>query len=120
MTAEEIKQTQKQYVLQSWNKQRGLNPIPIEHCDNIYLYDYEGNRYADMSSLHVNMNLGYGNQDINNAIKTKLERYAFISEAYADEDRAKLAKMIVDAFFDAQFEGGRHARRVGLITEMEQ
>ena len=100
MTAEEIKQTQKQYVLQSWNKQRGLNPIPIEHCDNIYLYDYEGNRYADMSSLHVTMNLGYGNQDINNAIKTKLERYAFISEAYADEDRAKLAKMIVELMPD--------------------
>lgn len=100
MTAEEIKQTQKQYVLQSWNKQRGLNPIPIEHCDNIYLYDYEGNRYADMSSLHVNMNLGYGNQDINNAIKAKLERYAFISEAYADEDRAKLAKMIVELMPD--------------------
>lgn len=100
MTAEEIKQTQKQYVLQSWNKQRGLNPIPIEHCDNIYLYDYEGNRYADMSSLHVNMNLGYGNQDINNAIKTKLDRYAFISEAYADEDRAKLAKMIVGLMTD--------------------
>lgn len=100
MTAEEIKQTQKQYVLQSWNKQRGLNPIPIEHCDNIYLYDYKGNRYADMSSLHVNMNLGYGNQDINNAIKTKLDRYAFISEAYADEDRAKLAKMIVELMPD--------------------
>lgn len=100
MTAEEIKQTQKQYVLQSWNKQRGLDPIPIEHCDNIYLYDYDGNRYADMSSLHVNMNLGYGNQDINNAIKAKLDRYAFISEAYADEDRAKLAKMIVELMPD--------------------
>ena len=36
-------------MLQSWNKQKGLNPIPIEHCDNIYLYDYDGNRYADMS-----------------------------------------------------------------------
>lgn len=100
MTAEEIKQTQKQYVLQSWNKQRGLDPIPIEHCDNIYLYDYDGNRYADMSSLHVNMNLGYGNQDINNAIKAKLDRYAFISEAYADADRAKLAKMIVELMPD--------------------
>ncbi len=100
MTAEEIKQTQKQYVLQSWNKQRDLNPIPIEHCDNIYLYDYEGNRYADMSSLHVNMNVGYGNQAINDAIKAKLDRYAFISEAYADEDRAKLAKMIVELMPD--------------------
>lgn len=100
MTAEEIKRTQKQYVLQSWNKQRDLNPIPIEHCDNIYLYDYEGNRYADMSALHVNMNVGYGNQAINDAIKAKLDRYAFISEAYADEDRAKLAKMIVELMPD--------------------
>lgn len=100
MTPEEIKETQKAYVLQSWNKQKGLNPIPIEHCNNIYLYDYEGNRYADMSSLHVNMNLGYGNEAINNAIKSKLDRYAFISEAYADEDRAKLAKLIVSQMPD--------------------
>lgn len=100
MTPEEIRETQKTYVLQSWNKQKGLNPIPIEHCDNIYLYDYDGNRYADMSSLHVNMNLGYGNEDINNAIKSKLERYAFISEAYADEDRAELAKLIVSLMPD--------------------
>ena len=100
MTPEEIRETQKAYVLQSWNKQKGLNPIPIEHCDNIYLYDYDGNRYADMSSLHVNMNLGYGNEDINNAIKSKLERYAFISEAYADEDRAELARLIVSLMPD--------------------
>ncbi|MCD7928505.1 MAG: aminotransferase class III-fold pyridoxal phosphate-dependent enzyme [Oscillospiraceae bacterium] len=95
MTAQEIKETQKKYVLQSWSRQSTLEPIPIQRGENIYLYDYDGNRYADMSSLHVNMNLGYGNQEINRAIRTKLERYAFISEGYADEDRAKLAKMIV-------------------------
>ena len=95
MTPLEIKDTQKQYVLQSWSIQSKVDPIPIERGDNIYLYDYDGNRYADMSSLHVNMNLGYGNQEINNAIRSKLDRYAFISEAYADSDRAELAKLIV-------------------------
>lgn len=95
MTPLEIKDTQKQYVLQSWSIQSKVDPIPIERGDNIYLYDYDGNRYADMSSLHVNMNLGYGNQEINNAIRTKLDRYAFISEAYADSDRAELAKLII-------------------------
>lgn len=30
------------------------------------------------------------------------------------------AKMIVDEWLDAQFEGGRHAERVALITEIEQ
>lgn len=32
----------------------------------------------------------------------------------------ELAKMIVDAFFDAEFEGGRHARRVGMIGDIER
>lgn len=32
----------------------------------------------------------------------------------------ELAKKIVDAFFDAQFEGGRHAVRVDMISDIEK
>ncbi len=32
----------------------------------------------------------------------------------------ELAKMIVDAFLEAQFEGGRHAKRVDMIMEIEK
>lgn len=32
----------------------------------------------------------------------------------------ELAKKIVDAFFNAQFEGGRHAVRVDMITDIEK
>lgn len=32
----------------------------------------------------------------------------------------ELAKMIADAFLEASFQGGRHARRVGLIDEIDQ
>lgn len=32
----------------------------------------------------------------------------------------ELAKMIVDSFFLAEFEGGRHAERVALISEIEE
>ena len=31
-----------------------------------------------------------------------------------------LAERIVEVFLNTAFEGGRHARRVGLITEMEK
>ncbi len=31
----------------------------------------------------------------------------------------ELAKMILDEFFDAEFEGGRHQRRVDMIREIE-
>ena len=39
--------------------------IPVEKGDGIYFWDYEGNRYSDMSSQLVNMNLGFGNKAIN-------------------------------------------------------
>ena len=33
---------------------------------------------------------------------------------------SELAKMIVDEWLDAEFEGGRHERRVNLINEIDQ
>ena len=32
---------------------------------------------------------------------------------------AELAKMIVDAWIEAEFEGGRHQRRVDMIMDIE-
>ncbi|MCR4732800.1 MAG: aminotransferase class III-fold pyridoxal phosphate-dependent enzyme [Lachnospiraceae bacterium] len=99
-TGEAIRDKQKKYVLQSWNAQKNLNPIPMERAEGIYVYDYEGKRYADMSSMHVNMNVGYGNEAINTAIKKKLDQYAFVSEAYGDKDRGDLAELIISLMPD--------------------
>ena len=100
MTGEEIKKTSKEYNLQSWSKQRNINPIPIEKADNIYFWDYDGNRYTDMSSQLVNLNLGFGNKEINEAIKEQVDNYCFIGPSYGSEPRAKLAKKIIDLMPD--------------------
>lgn len=96
MTGKEITETQKTYVLQSWSKQGNLNPIPIEKAEGIYYYDFDGNRYSDMASQLVNLNLGYGNKDIADAIKEQVDKYCYIGPSVASEPRAKLAKMIID------------------------
>ena len=67
-TAFLIRNNHKKYVLQSWSKQGNLNPIPVAKADGIYFYDFDGNRYTDMSSQLVNLNLGYGNKAIGDAI----------------------------------------------------
>ena len=100
MSGNEIKEMQKKYVLQSWSKQGNLNPIPIEKAEGIYYYDHDGNRYSDMASQLVNLNLGYGNTDIANAIKEQVDRYCYIGPSVASEPRAKLAKMIIDLLPD--------------------
>lgn len=95
MTGEEIRSTLKEYNLQSWSKQRNLNPISVEKADDIYFWDYDGNRYTDMSSQLVNMNLGFGNKAINQAIKDQVDKYCFIGPSYGAESRALLAKKII-------------------------
>jgi taurine--2-oxoglutarate transaminase len=100
MLTQEIKETAIKYTLQSWSKQKGLNPIPVKGGEGIYFWDFEGNKYSDMSSQLVNLNLGHGNRAIIDAIKEQAEKYCFVSPAYASEPRAKLAKMIVELMPD--------------------
>lgn len=100
MKADEIKYNQTTYCLQSWSKQKGLNPIPIEKAEGIYMYDFDGNRYADMSSQLVNLNVGHGNRAIIRAIQEQAEKCCYLSPAYGSEPRGELAKMIIERMPD--------------------
>lgn len=92
---ENVKQKHSKYNMQSWGKQKGLNPIPVEKAEGIYLYDYDGNRYTDMSSQLVNMNLGHGNKAIGDAIKAQVDKFCFVGPSFGAESRSDLAEKLV-------------------------
>ena len=100
MKPEEIKEYHKKYNLQSWSKQGGLNPIAVEKADGIYYWDYDGKRYADMSSQLVNLNVGHGNKKIAEAIKEQVDKFCYMGPSFAVESRSKLAKMMIDRLPD--------------------
>ncbi len=100
MSAETIKFNHCNYNLQSWSKQKGINPIPIQKADGIYMWDFDGNRYSDMSSQLVNLNVGHGNRAIIDAIKEQAEKYCYLSPSYGSEPRGELAKMIIELMPD--------------------
>ena len=93
--AEEVKETSLKYNLHSWSVQGKLNPAVVEKAEGIYYYTADGKKMADMSSQLVNLNVGYGNKDIIDAIKEQAEKLAYISPAYAIDCRSKLAEMVV-------------------------
>jgi taurine--2-oxoglutarate transaminase len=95
MSEESIRANHSVYNMQSWSKQKGLNPVVIERSEGIYLWDPSGKRYSDMSSQLVNMNLGHGNKAIVEAIKAQADKYCYISPSYASEPRGELAKLLV-------------------------
>lgn len=100
MTPKEINQNAKKYVLQSWSVQKNSNPLPIEKAEGIYYYDYDGNRYTDMTSQLVNLNLGFGNQAIAEAICEQTKQYCYLSPALGCEARSTLAKMLIELLPD--------------------
>jgi taurine--2-oxoglutarate transaminase len=100
LTGEEIRETQKKYNLQSWSKQKNINPIPVKRAEGIYFWDYDGNRYTDMSSQLVNMNLGFGVREIGDAIKAQVDQYCFVGPSYGAESRARLAEKIISLMPD--------------------
>lgn len=99
--AETIKQKSLKYNLQSWSKQGGLNPIPVEKAEGIYYWDYDGNRYSDMSAQLVNLNLGHGNKEIVEAIKAQADQYCYMGPGFAVESRADLAELVVNLLPDS-------------------
>ncbi len=95
MNGQQISEMHKQYVMQSWSKSGG-DALAIKKAEGIYLYDYDDNKYADMSSLLVCANLGHQNKVLVEAIKEQAEKLCFISPAYATEQKSTLAKMLVE------------------------
>ncbi len=95
-----VKENHSKYNLQSWSKQRGLNPIVIEKAEGIYMWDTDGNRYTDMSSQLVNLNVGHANKEIIEAIKTQADTYCYIGPSYGSDVRGELAKAVVELMPD--------------------
>ncbi len=91
----DVSKLHQQYVMQSWSKS-GAPALAISDADGIYLWDYDGNKYADMSSLLVNANLGHKNIAISDALKAQIDKFCFLSPPFATEPKSLLAKKLVD------------------------
>lgn len=54
-----------------------------------------------MSSQLVNLNLGYGNKAIGDAIKEQVDKFCFVGPSYATEAKSTLAEMIINLLPDS-------------------
>ena len=82
LNGKEIAEMHQKYVMQSWAKS-GADTLPIERAEGIYFYDYDGKKYADMSSLLVCSNLGHQLPEIVEAIKEQADKMCFMAHASA-------------------------------------
>lgn len=78
MTVNEyMKETQEELV-------HTYNPFPVvfEHGKGAYLYDTEGKKYLDFAAGYAVSSLGYGNEELNEALKAQIDQLFHISNLY--------------------------------------
>ena len=91
-----IKRDSLKYNLHSWSAQGDLNPTVITEAKGIYFWDEDGNRYTDMSSQLVNMNVGHGHPKIIEAIKQQADEMAFMGPGFAFKAKSEAARKLVE------------------------
>ena len=96
MTGEEIRALDLKYNLHSWSAQGKLKPLVVEKAEGVYFWDSDGKRHIDMSSQLVNMNIGFGNRKVIEAIRAQADKMPYMGPAFAVDVRAELARKIIE------------------------
>ncbi len=89
-----IIQSNLDYTLFSWSKQKNIVPIAVKHAKGVYLYDYDDKRYIDFSSGLMNVNIGHGNQRITEAVVKQMQEVSYVTPSCVTKVRGELGKKL--------------------------
>ncbi len=67
-------------------------PIALDHGEGMYLYDTEGKEYLDFAAGFAVCGLGYGNKELNEALKAQIDKLYHTSNLYYHESCGEAAK----------------------------
>lgn len=84
------------HYIQSWSVQGAATPRFIAGGEGSWFWDAAGKRYLDFESQLVNLNLGFQQPDIVEAIKKQAEKMCYIGPAMANDTRSELALLVRD------------------------
>lgn len=69
-------------------------PIVLDHGEGMYLYDTEGKEYLDFAAGFAVCGLGYGNRELNEALKAQIDKLYHTSNLYYHESCGAAAEAL--------------------------
>ena len=69
-------------------------PVTLDHGEGMYLYDTDGKQYLDFAAGIGVTGLGYGNVELNEALKAQIDKLCHTSNLYYHENCGKAAKAL--------------------------
>ncbi|MDN5796875.1 MAG: aspartate aminotransferase family protein [Intrasporangium sp.] len=93
---EQVRKADRAHVFHSWSAQARISPLPVAGAEGSWFWDHEGNRYLDLASQLVNVNIGHQHPELREAIKVQLDRLATIGPPFANTTRNEAARLIAE------------------------
>ena len=95
-TEEEVLELAGKYVFYTWTPQKKIEHIAVKKTEGCYFWDYDGNKYFDAASQLVNLNIGFQNPKVVQAIKDQADKMCYIAPSYATDIRGMLGQKIIE------------------------
>ena len=89
-----VRELDRAHVFHSWSAQGAISPMPIAAAEGCHVWDYDGNRYLDLSSQLVNVNIGHQHPKVVAAIQEQAARLATVAPQHANGMRGEAASRI--------------------------
>ena len=67
-------------------------PVVLDHGKGVYLYESDGKEYLDFAAGIAVCGLGYGNEELNNALKEQIDKLCHTSNLFYHESCGEAAK----------------------------
>lgn len=67
-------------------------PVVLDHGKGVFLYDSDGKEYLDFAAGIAVCGLGYGNEELNNALKEQIDKLCHTSNLFYHESCGEAAK----------------------------
>ncbi|MFD9832415.1 aspartate aminotransferase family protein [[Kitasatospora] papulosa] len=91
-----VKAADRAHVFHSWSAQGLIDPLAVAGAEGAYFWDYDGNRYLDLTSGLVFTNIGYQHPVVVAAIQEQAGKLATFAPAFAVEARSEAARLIAE------------------------
>ncbi|MFD9874249.1 aspartate aminotransferase family protein [[Kitasatospora] papulosa] len=91
-----VKAADRAHVFHSWSAQGLIDPLAVAGAEGAYFWDYDGNRYMDLTSGLVFTNIGYQHPVVVAAIQEQAGKLATFAPAFAVEARSEAARLIAE------------------------
>ncbi|MDO3646121.1 aspartate aminotransferase family protein [Nocardia mangyaensis] len=84
----------RRHVFHSWSAQAHLTPTVLTAAEGCYVWDGEGNRLLDFSSMMVNTNIGHQHPKVVAAIQAQAGKMCTVAPHFANDARSEAARLI--------------------------